>query len=222
MTTRDPARQRILRHRHKRERQALIFGGLIAGLAVAAFIASAIFTGTINPPFARGFSSDAPKVATDAPVPCPPKGAKPMAYKDVQVNVLNATKTAGLAGATATNLTARGFTVLGTGNYPSTVPDSVRIMFGANGLVAAYTVSAQFDKPSLVLDARTDATVDIAVGDLFTSLLAPDKVTVTPGSPLAAYAGCVPIASITPAPAPSADTNSGADGATAPATGAAS
>ena len=53
MATRDPARQRILRHRHKRERQALIFGGLIAGLAVAAFIASAIFTGTITPPFAN-------------------------------------------------------------------------------------------------------------------------------------------------------------------------
>jgi LytR cell envelope-related transcriptional attenuator len=218
MTTRDPARQRILRHRHKRERQAVIFGGLIAGLAVSAFLAAAIYSGTITPPFARGFSSDAPKVAIDSPVPCPPKDTKPLAYKDVQVNVLNATKTSGLAGATATNLTARGFTVLGTGNYPTAVPDSARIMFGANGLVAAYTVAAQFDKPSLVLDARTDATVDIAVGDLFTSLLAPDKVTVSPDAPLQAYAGCVPIASITPAPAPTANTNAGGDGANTPAT----
>lgn len=205
MNVTDPvARQRALRRRHKHERQAVVFGALIATLAVVALVSSAIYTGTLEAPFARGFSTEAPQISSDAPAPCPPDGALPVAYANVQLNVLNGTKTAGLAGTSSAELTTRGFTVLSTGNYAKPVPQTARIMFGATGLAAAYTVAAQFDKPLLVLDTREDATVDVAVGALYVSLVATDKVALAPDVPLTPYAGCVAIGKITPVPGPTA------------------
>lgn len=207
----DPvARQRALRRRHKHERQAVIFGGLIAGLAVVALFSSAVYTGSIPGPFNRGFSTEAPQISSDAPAPCPPEGALPVPYGSIQLNVLNGTKTAGLAGTSASDLTTRGFAVLSTGNYATPVPQTARIMFGANGLAAAYTVAAQFDKPLLVLDTREDGTVDVAVGAQYVSLVATDKLTLAPDAPLTPYAGCVSISKITPVPAPTAATETDA------------
>ena len=47
----DPDRARALRRRHVHERQAVIFGILLAILAVAGVSAAAIYTGNLNVPF---------------------------------------------------------------------------------------------------------------------------------------------------------------------------
>jgi hypothetical protein len=190
----DLERERVLRRRHRRERQAVVFGLLIAGLAVGALGAVAVFTGGIDAPFSRPFTTRAPDpVESAAPPPCPPDGTLPVAYGSVQVNVLNATNRAGLAAATAESLTARGFVVLATGNSPSPVPGVARINFGAAGVAAAYTLAAHVEGARLLLDNRPDATVDLAVGEEFVTLLDPTVVTLDPNAPLAGVEGCVPL-----------------------------
>jgi LytR cell envelope-related transcriptional attenuator len=190
----DLDRERVLRRRHKRERQAVVFGLLIAALAVGALGAVAVFTGGIESPFSRPFTTRAPEAdEVVAPPPCPPDGTLPVPYAQVQVTVLNATTRAGLAGQTAESLTARGFAVLGTGNSPSSVPGTARISFGPAGVGPAYTLAAHLEGVRLVLDSRADATVDLAVGSEFVSLLDPGIVPLAPDAPLVGQEGCVPL-----------------------------
>ena len=199
----DPDRERVLRRRHKRERQAVVFGLLIAALAVGGLGAVAVFTGGLDSPFTRPFTTRAPEAtATPTPPPCPPEGTLPVAYGQIQVTVLNATQRAGLAGRTGEALTARGFVVLGTGNSPSPVPGVARISFGAAGVGAAYTLAAHVEGARLVLDSREDPTVDLAVGDEFTSLLDPAVIALDPAAPLVGQEGCLPLAEAQAALAP--------------------
>ena len=189
-----PDRERALRRRHKHERQAVVFGVLIAALAVAGLGAVAVYTGGIDAPFSRPFTPRAPSAAPSVvPPPCPPDGTLPVAYGQVQIQVLNATDRAGLAGDTAAALTARGFTVLGTGNSPSPVVGVARISFGPAGVPAAYTLAAHVQGAILVLDGRADATVDLAVGSEWVSLLDPGVIPLDPNAPLVGQPGCVPL-----------------------------
>ncbi|WP_291798629.1 LytR C-terminal domain-containing protein [Cellulomonas sp.] len=200
----DPDRARTLRRRHMHERQAVIFGVLLAALAVAGLGAAAVYTGTLGvPSLSRGFSSPAPAAGVTAP-PCPPEGAAPVPYAQVTVNVFNGAKVLGLAAQTATALTSRGFVVATTANSSETVTGTARIRFGAAGVAAAYTLAAQLSAAVLVLDARADATVDITVGTGYTGLIAADAITLDPAVPFAAPTGCVPISQITLPPPPTA------------------
>src|SRR5690554_4843652 len=117
MTTPDDVRDaRALRRRHKHERQAVIFGVLIASLAVTGLTAVAVYTGTIDPPFDRGFSTKGVKEDPVLAQPCLPEGTLPVAYSAIPLNVLNATDQGGLASVTADALVERGFVVASTGN----------------------------------------------------------------------------------------------------------
>ncbi len=190
----DVDRERVLRRRHKHERQAVVFGLLIAALAVGGLGAVAIFTGGIDAPFTRPFTTRAPEATAAAtPPPCPPDGTLPVAYGSIQVTVLTATSRSGLAGQTAEALTARGFAVLGAGNSPSPVADVARISFGAAGVGAAYTLAAHVEGARLTLDARADATVDLALGNEFASLLDPGVIPLDPATPLVGQEGCIPL-----------------------------
>jgi hypothetical protein len=199
-------RERALRRRHKHERQAVVFGVLIAALAVGGLGAVAVFTGGIEGPFSRPFTTKAPEAAPSlVPPPCPPDGTLPVAYAQVQVQVFNATDRAGLAADTAAALTARGFAVLGTGNSPSPVFGAARISFGAAGVPAAYTLAAHVGGGTiLVLDNRQDATVDLAVGPDWVSLLDPATVVLDPNAPLVGQPGCLPLEQAQAAAAPAA------------------
>jgi len=203
VSTQAPDRDKVLRRKRRRERQAVVFGVLVAALAVAALGSIAVFTGAIGSPFDRGFRTAEPDAqTTTAPAPCPPDGTLPVAYQSIQVNVLNATKRVGLATDTATALAGRGFVILATGNSPTAIPGVARIGFGAPGIGAAYTLAAQFDGATLVLDARTDATVDVAVGAKYTTLLDPATIGLDAAVALKGAAGCVPLADVVPALAP--------------------
>ncbi|MEP7764698.1 LytR C-terminal domain-containing protein [Sanguibacter sp. 25GB23B1] len=202
MTTPDDVRDaRALRRRHKHERQAVIFGVLIASLAVTGLAAVAVYTGTIDPPFDRGFSSK--DVIQDEVLaqPCLPEGTFPVAYNSISVNVLNATDQGGLASTTSASLAERGFTVATTGNT-KVVVEGIRISFGSASLGAAYTLAAQFEGADLYYDAREDASVDVILGSSFEGLKAPEAVQLDPTIPMVSREGCVAMDQINPQPLP--------------------
>jgi hypothetical protein len=187
------------------ERQAVIFGVLLAALALAGLGAAAVFTGSLNlPVFARGFATAPTPTATQAPYPCPPAGALPVAAAQVSVKVYNATTRVGLAGATASALTERGFVIALTENAPATYDGKARVIFGTAGVAQAYTLAAHLDGAVLVLDARTDATVDLALGAEFAELNPMDKVLLDPAVPLVAPEGCTPFDQVAAPAAPEA------------------
>ncbi len=208
MTT-DPDRARDLRRRRMHERQAGIFGLLLAGLAVAGIGSAAVFSGAVDLPFlARDFSTASPTPGVGSIVPCPPTGALPVAVGEVTVNVYNGSNASGLAGSTATALTERGFAVATVANATLRLGDAARLSFGASGVAAAYTLAAHLEDPVMVLDERQDATVDLIVGERFNDLVPADEVTLDPALELVGAAGCRPIDEVVPAPAPSVASSS--------------
>ena len=223
MADSSPERQRMLRRRRKHERQAVVFGSLVAGLALAALGAAAVYTETISVPFLdRGFATPPPENTGIAlpPAPCPPEGTLPVQYNTVQVNVYNGGGRSGLAGETSAALTARGFLVLTAANYPAELATSSLITFGEPGLAAAYTLAAHLPQPLLVMDQRADATVDLVVGTEFAQLVEPTSVVIDLAAPLAGVTGCVPLeearAAAPPAPTPTPTPSVPAEVAPAP------
>lgn len=197
------ARKRKLRRRHKRERQAVIFGAVLAGLATVGLGAAAVWTGSMESPVHREWTTISPSsTETKASVPCVPADTLPVTYEDVTVNVYNATTRAGLAGSVADLLGQRGFTIGEKDNYPSKISGTGVIAFGAQGVAAAYTLAAHVPGMTLSYDARTDETVDLALGARFQSLVDLDKVPLEADVPLRPVAGCVPLAEASPLPAP--------------------
>lgn len=203
----DLDRNRQLRRRHMHERQAVIFGVLLAGLALVGLGAAAVYTGNLDLPGLDRAIAQAPS-PTEAlkAFPCPPEGALPVPAAAITVNVNNATSRVGLAGATATALQQRGFVVGATSNVDG-YDGVARITFGINGITQAYTLLAQFDGATLLLIAGQDATVNVALGEEFDELKPVDAVGLDPAVPLVAPAGCTPYADViapadTPAPTP--------------------
>ncbi len=200
----DPAR--VARRRREHERQAVIYGVLVALLLLTGLGALAIFTGAIDAPFAREFTNPHQVEDTVTP-PClppvegQPDGALPIAASDVHLRIYNASGVAGIAGANQSVLARRGFTVDATGNHDTTLRRS-ELRFGKNGIVAAYTLAAHFPRMNLVLDAREDATVDLLVGESYDRPLDEDDVHLSAETPLRNAEGCKPADQLTPIPAP--------------------
>lgn len=212
-------RARAMRRRHRQERQAVVFGSLVAALAVAGLGAVAIYTNAIRAPFLdRGFVTPSATSTASAlpPPPCPPDGAVPLAYDQVTVSVYNGSDRSGLAGTTADVFASRGFTIGSTANYPTTINLPVEVLFGQSGVAAAYTVAAQLLTPRLVLDTREDASVDVVLGADFGGMVPAGEVTVDPSKPLVGAKGCValedaiPDAVPGPTPSPSGTPTAGA------------
>lgn len=205
-----PERARELRRRHRHERQAVVFGGLVAAMAVLALGATAVYTGVVDAPFTREFTTLAPEdpeSSTMAAPPCAPPDTLPIAYTEVQVRVLNGTDRAGLANSTAAELAARGFTVVGTGNSPRPSAATAEVHVGEQGVAAGYTVAAQIDGAIIQLDTRADASVDLIVGDAWTTMVDPGVVPLDAAAPLEPVPGCVPVqeALATAGPPPAID-----------------
>ncbi|GAA3810259.1 LytR C-terminal domain-containing protein [Cellulomonas soli] len=214
----DADRGRQLRRRHMHERQAAVFGVLLAGLAVVGVGAAAVYTDTVNlSAFDRGFSSPAPTTSAVDRVVCPPAGALPVAYDQVTVNVLNGSGATGVAGLTAENLATRGFVIASTGNGTS-FAGTVRLSFGVQGIAAAYTLAAQFTDPTLTFVDRADATVDVTVGKIYDDLVPVADVVLDPAAALTGPEGCVPVEELLAAAATASATPPAAE-TTAPAEG---
>jgi hypothetical protein len=126
---------------------------------------------------AWAFSTD--KASSNAASGCVKGGAPfdatvPTAAKAVRVKVFNSTQRAGLAGSVATQLRARKFTVLETGNDTNkVVTSSAEIRYGAAGAGGAQLLRSYVDGATLVLDTRTDKSVDLVLGLGYRQLAAP-------------------------------------------------
>jgi hypothetical protein len=185
-------RNRQLRRRRMHERQAVVFGVLLAGLALVGLGAAAVYTGNLDLPGLDRAIAQAPTPTEDArPYPCPPVGSLPVAYAAVIVNVNNATTRVGLAGATAESLKQRGFTI-GTTSTVDEYDGVARISFGKNGVAQAYTLLAQFSGATMLGLATEDATVNVALGAQFEALKPVEEVGLDPAVPLVAPEGCTP------------------------------
>jgi len=193
----------VERRRREHERQAVVFGVLIAFLAVCGIFALAVYSGAISAPFNRPFTTVGVSEQKAYPVPClpavkgQPDGALPIAYAQIQVNLLNASGETGLASAHETVLAERGFDIKDKNNVPLLLQES-EIRFGANGVVQAYTLGAQFPKMRLVLDDRKGPAVDLLIGENFDPPLDVEDVDVTANQPLRNAKDCVPVDTVEP------------------------
>ncbi|MFC4631141.1 LytR C-terminal domain-containing protein [Promicromonospora alba] len=205
---------RVERRRREHERQAVVFGVLIAFLAVCGIFALAVYSGAISSPFNRPFNTVGVAEQETYPVPClpavkgQPDGALPMAYSDVRIRVLNASGEGpggvgqtGLGGAYETALRERGFKVDEATNADKNLAYS-ELRFGKGGIVAAYTVAAHLPDVRLVLDDRRnrDRTVDLLIGAKWEGPLDNADVGISADTPLTNAEGCVPAAEIDPQP----------------------
>ncbi|ROS78929.1 LytR C-terminal domain-containing protein [Cellulomonas sp. PhB143] len=206
MSTPERQTPRERRRRHEHERQAVVFGLIIAVLAVIAVGALAVYTGAVDPPFDKQFFAK-DDARSQVQQPCIPDDTKPVPYEKVKVDVLNASGEIGVAKITGNMLTERGFTVVSLGNATQKL-DYIEISSNKKTLAAAYTVAAQFDSPVIALDDRKAGTVSVTVGSDFQGMIDDDDVGLTADSTLKSVKGCVPVDEITPehvpTPTPSA------------------
>ncbi|WP_043346465.1 LytR C-terminal domain-containing protein [Beutenbergia cavernae] len=198
--TDEAARRRAARRRHLQQRQTVIFGGLLAVLGVVALAAAGVFTGILPSPIDPPFSTPEP-TDTALPPPCPAADALPVAFSEVTVNVYNGTTRAGLAGSTAEQLAALGVLINSELNNPGGHYEGVTdIQVGAAGVTAGYTIAALFPEATITLETnRTDAAVNVVLGDGFEAMSDPAEAALDPETPIAAPAGCEPV----PTPEPS-------------------
>jgi hypothetical protein len=188
--------------RHRRERQVLVFGIIFIGLAAISFIALNVYRGNITGPFNASFVTPQSDFTSEIELACPPSGSMPLEAEQVAVRVLNGTDRQGIASNTLADLEGRGFVPLGATNWNRDYDETARIMFGESGIQKAYTLALQFPDSELVLDTRDNATVDVVLGDAFTSLVDPLDPQLDPDVPLTANEPCLPISQVEAEPAP--------------------
>ncbi|MEI2766500.1 MAG: LytR C-terminal domain-containing protein [Dermatophilaceae bacterium] len=106
--------------------------------------------------------------------PTPGAGGQ-LAPGQVTVNVLNATKRSGLAGATAKIVKERGFVVGRIENDPlkKAVPQPAEVRYGPAGEASATLVLGLVAGAVPLPDTRADASVDLVLGEGFTALAQP-------------------------------------------------
>ena len=191
-TTEDPARRKLVRRRHLLQRQSIIFGSIGVILAMLALAALGVFLGVLPPPFSSDFTDLKAQEEAQQFTPCPDAGALPVTYDQVTANVYNGSDTAGLAASTSTALAGAGVVIGTQANYAAgSFPNATLIVTGASGVSGAYTVAALFPGAEIMFDpARTDATIDVVLGETFDAMLDPATSSLDPTLPLVGLEGC--------------------------------
>ncbi|WP_435299245.1 LytR C-terminal domain-containing protein [Timonella sp. A28] len=165
MTQEQIKKARAIRRRRVRERQAVIFGTLAATLGVIALWAVAVYNDAIGLPFDPGFSYEEQAQDEVFPTACLPDKTLPLGAKKIAVNVYNASEKNGFAGIVANDLKKRGLNVKETGNAEAK-RNTTAIIFGIDGIRAAYTLHAHVPSAALILDdTREGKTIDIHIGE---------------------------------------------------------
>ncbi|RIQ20345.1 LytR C-terminal domain-containing protein [Jiangella rhizosphaerae] len=117
----------------------------------------------------------APGVPTAAPAPA-----------DVQVNVYNSTDRNGLASTVAREVRARGFVVVDVDNDPleRSITGTAEVRSRPDDQAAAELVATLVPGAVYVPDERTEATIDLVLGDAFQALADPAAPPATPAAGL--------------------------------------
>ena len=154
------------RSRRSRRRRALITLTVVALMLFFAFWYAYSYYRSDS----QATAAPAPTCTTAAPAKA--KAAAP-APGDITVNVYNATSRDGLANKTASDLRERGFDVATVTNDPlrRTVAGPAEVRHGKSGAAKAKVVLGLVKGAKAVPDARTDASVDLVLGEKFTILV---------------------------------------------------
>jgi len=146
----------------------------------------------------RGGGSTTPDASTTSAAPCVTTTAQPGVVLPkpgtVTVNVYNATNRAGLAKRTGAVLATRGFPIGHVANDPlgKSVKGVAEIRYGPSGEQGAKLMLYYVPGAVLVVDKRTDASVDLVLGEKFKQV-APQKqvdAALTKPTAVATGAGC--------------------------------
>lgn len=166
------------RRARRRRRTAITLLVVVAMLAGAFYVASSYIdrkqsASAAPTPTASCTTSGTAKAGAKATAK--PKAATAPKPSQITVNVYNATSRTGLAGTTAKDVRTRGFVVGTIANDPlgKSVTGTGEIRYGKNGAAAASVVKAMLPAAAMVLDARADASVDLVLGDKYSTLAAP-------------------------------------------------
>jgi hypothetical protein len=118
--------------------------------------------------------------------------ADPPAPADIQVNIYNSTSRAGLAASIGDKMRDRGFVVVDVDNDPldKTIEHTAEVRSNTAHQPAAMVVAATVPGAVFVPDDRTEATVDLVLGQAF-------KAMAKPGAPLATPSGVPPCEPVT-------------------------
>jgi len=142
----------------------------------------------------RGGAST-PQAVTTTPEPCVTTTVRPGQLlpepSTITVNVFNATGRAGLAKHSATDLKARGFIISRVANDPlgTSLNGIAEIRYGAQGLENAQLLKYYLVGAILVPDKRSDATVDVVLGQKYTIVADQQAVTVALARPVPTTSG---------------------------------
>lgn len=156
-------------HRRRRRQRAAITLTLVTALLLATFVYAAFFIqGWVSTTAPKTLASAACHTATSA---------QPVTPSLVTINVYNATNRDGLAASVAKSLQQQGFKIATIGNDPlgMSIQGVGEIRSGQAGAAGASLAATRLSGATIVLDGRTDATVDLVLGNKFTALSAPPK-----------------------------------------------
>lgn len=206
MTQEQIKKARAIRRRRVRERQAVVFGVLVATLGAVGLWSVGVYNGALSLPMNTEFSYVEQLTDEVFDTACPLQGTKPVGAKKIKVNVLNASEKNGLATGVSRALTSRKMKVQSTGNA-ETQRATTAIVYGPKGLAAAYTLSAHFPMVALILDDTKENTVlDLLIGGDYSSLLDPADVPLVADEAMTPRLGCVDIWELTDTVEPPEDT----------------
>jgi hypothetical protein len=170
-----------LRRRRQRRRALITIGTVLLGLFFAFWYALSYY---------QSDGPSAPAAASATPT-CQPVDPEALTPDKITVRVLNATNRAGLAASTAKKLGDLGFTISGADNDTSDrdAPSVAEVRHGPSGADAAAVVLTYLPDGSTVFDdKRKDNSIDVVLGEKFSSPVSPEA---SPGA-------------LPPCPAPSA------------------
>lgn len=166
----DEAERERARHRRR------LVHGLVLILTFVVLIVALILVLAMVQGY-RPFPVDAPSASASASpaatvdaAGCPVSPIAPAAPGRVQVRVLNATATPGLAATVGARLHERGFVVTGVGNRTVQDGAAVVVVAGTPGRATALTVQRQIPGSVYREDGRAGTSVDLILGTEFDEL----------------------------------------------------
>ena len=154
-------------HRRRRRRRATITLTFVSLAMIGTFAyAAAYFQGWV--------AFGTPPIVT-SPACQPAAPAKALTPGAVTINVYNATSRGGLAASVAKSLRRQGFKVHTIANDPlgKNVAGIGEVRHGQLGAAGATLTALTLPGAAVVLDDRTDSTVDIVLGDRFSAITLP-------------------------------------------------
>ena len=178
--------QRVRRTRRLRATQLAFFAVLAIVLVGIGAYAVGQFREPVQEPGVIGATS-ATEESTG--LTCPEPGAVPLPPTSVTVTVLNGTGRGGLAGDITEQLAERGFAVGDAGNTKK-ASGAATVVYGPKGYLAARSVQAHVPDAALQLDEREDETVDLLLGNGFSTLVEQKDATAALEEPVEIPEGC--------------------------------